>query len=131
MCVIISLHACVVIALFTVVYVCCHFFMFARIMYVCSLPGKNGIADWLIKNQKSNQKKKIILHTTTVGRLLLIIELIVVVYEYCDVDAHVQYQRKIIMLYTIQRQLLKLFRLLFFYNGKYQPLIKFTSIHVL
>jgi len=35
--------------------------MFARILYVCSLPGKNGIADWLIKNQiKSNQ-----LHTHT------------------------------------------------------------------
>ena len=38
-----------------------------------------------------------ILHTTAVGRLLLIIELIVVVYEHCDINTHVQYQRKIIM----------------------------------
>jgi len=57
-----------------------------------------------------------ILHTKAVGRLLLIVELIVVVYEYCDVNVYVQYQRKIIA---------------FFYNGKYQPLIKFTSKHVL
>ena len=34
-----------------------------------------------------------ILRTTAVGRILLIIELIVVVYEYCDVDTHVQYQK--------------------------------------
>ena len=33
----------------SVAYVCCHFCMFARMLYMCSLPGKNGIADWLIK----------------------------------------------------------------------------------
>ena len=37
-------------------------------------------------------------HTIAVGRILLIIELIVVVYEHC-IDTHVQYQRKIIMLF--------------------------------
>ena len=46
-------HACVVIVL---LHMCCHFCMFARILNVCSLPGKNGIADWLIKI-KSNKPK--------------------------------------------------------------------------
>ena len=42
-----------------------------------------------------------ILHIKAVGRLLLIVELIVVVYEYCDVDVYVQYQRKIIAFFTM------------------------------
>jgi len=51
----------------SVVYVCCHFCMFARMLYMCSLPGKNGIADWLIKksNQKSNQIQAVCMQALT------------------------------------------------------------------
>ena len=39
---------------FSAVYVCCHFCMFVRMLYMCFLPGKNGIANWLVRI-KSNQ----------------------------------------------------------------------------